>query len=217
VSRARSAAILVAALSLTGCTSPATPSAPVDRTVTRTVTGTRTPPATFTPTAAHSVRPLAPTAKAARVGRSEGAVERRCPYIAASQDESQVSVADIVGDHVYRTVVLTDYRPVGCRFYFYAPPYEAVADIVPTTFATARAAHNALVLTARAGTEQISEPNFVKGIDGICYRTRFFGPDGARDWAFAFAKGRVLVVVHTQRSDTSRNGLYLAQAIAKNF
>ena len=51
-------------------------------------------------------------------------------------------------------------------------------------------------------------------MDGICFTTKFFGPDGAEDWAFAFAKGRVMVVVYTQRTDTSRNALYLAQAIA---
>jgi hypothetical protein len=32
-----------------------------------------------------------------------------------------------------------------------------------------------------------------------------------------FAKGSRMVVVYTQRSDTSRNALYIAQAIAHKF
>lgn len=204
---------LTAALALlpAACTSStsAAPSTPPDTTVTRTVVATRTPPVTVKALPQRTAAPLPP-------GRStpRRSVEKRCPYIASSHSDSPVSVEDIEGDRIYRTVVLTDHTPVGCRFHFYAPPFEAIADIVPTTYRTATDAHNALVLTARTGTELITEHNFVPGLDGILFRTKFFGPDGARDWAFGFAKGRVLVIVHTQRKDTSRNALYLAQAIA---
>jgi hypothetical protein len=57
----------------------------------------------------------------------------------------------------------------------------------------------------------------VKGVTGICFKTKFFGPDGAKDWAFAFAKGKVLVVIYTQRFDTSRNALYIGRAVAAKF
>ncbi|MDT4988970.1 MAG: hypothetical protein QOI74_3064, partial [Micromonosporaceae bacterium] len=49
------------------------------------------------------------------------------------------------------------------------------------------------------------------------YRTKFFSRDGTQDWAFVFAKGEHMVIIHTQRKDTSRNALYLAQAIAGKF
>ena len=128
----RAAAVLTvcAALSivLAGCTSSSpAPAAPSDVTHTRTVVATATP--TYTPPPARTVTPRPPGSSL-----PAGEVERRCPYIASTpQDDPKVNVADIEGDHVYRTTVLTRLHPVGCRFYFYAPPYEAIADIVPRT------------------------------------------------------------------------------------
>ena len=222
--RSRVLAVAVAAAGvvlLGGCTSggPGGASSPAPVGTRTTIVGTRTagasPTTVFTPAPASSRRPLRPGKKA-----HAGERERSCPYIRSGLNEdngSGVNLADIEGDRVYRTTVLTGLKPVGCRFYFYAPPYEAVAEIHPQTFADAATAHNAMVLTARAGHEQIVERGFVPGLDGICFTTKFFGPDGAKDWAFAFAKGRVMVVVYTQRTDTSRNALYLAQAIARRF
>lgn len=207
-----------AALLLSGCTASGTggsssPTAPGTRT---TIVGTRPPPgAQFTPAAPSTRKPLRPGAKA-HPGERNGT----CPYIKTGLNEDNgkgVNLADIEGDRVYRTTVLTELRPVGCRFYFIGPPYEAVAEIRPQTFATATEAHNGMVLTARTGAELIVEKNFVKGVDGISFKTKFFGPDGKNDWAFVFAKGPVLVTVFTQRKDTSRNAFYLAQAIARKF
>jgi hypothetical protein len=161
------------------------------------------------------VRPLPPGSTAPK-----GEKDRPCPYIRAGLNVDGgggVNLADLEGDRVYRTTVLSGYHPVGCRFYFYAPPYEAIADIRPRRFATEVAAHNAMVLTARTGHELITERDFVRGVDGICFRTKFFGEDGARDWAFVFAKGPTMVAVYTQRTDTSRNALYIAKAIAGKF
>ncbi|MDT4910575.1 MAG: hypothetical protein QOI69_3816, partial [Pseudonocardiales bacterium] len=36
-------------------------------------------------------------------------------------------------------------------------------------------------------------------------------------WACVFAKGKVMVLVRTQRKDTSLNALLIAQAIAAKF
>lgn len=207
------------AVLVTGCTSsaPARPSpSPSPSQRTRTLIATSTAPApkvTLAPVT--SVQPLRP-GQPAPAGERNG----RCPYIRAGLNEdptTSANVADIEGDHVYRTTVLTTRTPVGCRFYYYASPYEAVADIVPTTFPSALAAHNALVLTARAGHNAESRPTFVPGVDGIRYQTRFDGPDGPNDWAFAFAKGRVLVVVHTQQDNSELNAELLARAIAGRF
>ncbi len=203
----------VAALSglLTGCTNSSGSGGGATVTTTRTTTHAATSAISVAPPS--TVAPLPPGAKP-----RAGEVEKPCPYIASTPDENpDVNLADIEGDHVYRTTVLTKHKPVGCRFYFYAGPFEAIADIVPRTFASATQAHNAMVLTARTGTDLMGQPEIVPGVDAVLYRTKFFGPDGNQDWACAFAKGRVMVVVRTQRKDTSRNALYIAQAIAKKF
>lgn len=204
-----------AALALAGCTSTSGPPVPTV-TGTRTVTMTRTPPApTYTPAPATTVAPLPQGVPAPK-----GEVERSCPYIAAGLDQEPTNgpnVADLEGDRVYRTTVLTGLTPVGCRFYFAYGSHEAVADILPKTFATPTDAYNAMVRTAEAGAQQIPQQNFAPGVTGISYQTLFYGPDGPRDWAFVFAKGRVMVVVHTQQSNTSRNALYLARALVAKF
>jgi hypothetical protein len=208
-----SALIAVAAL-LAGCSSSGTPS---PTTATQTVVSTRTAsraPA-FKPEPVATVHPLPPGTKPRR-----GEKEKLCRYVRTGlnqQSDGGVNMADLEGDRIYRTTVLTKYRPAGCRFYFYAPPYEAVADIRPFVFASAQEARDAMILTARTGRNLITEKDFVKGLVGISFQTRYFGPDHRRDWAFAFAKGTAMVVVYTQRSDTSRNALYIAKAIAGKF
>lgn len=213
-------ALAALALVLGGCTSgEGTPTTTTTSTHTRTVTATRSPSGQqFRPPHPATVHPLPPGTRP-----HKGEKDRACPYIRAGldvDDGSGVNLADLEGDRVYRTTVLTKYYPVGCRFYFYAPPYEAIAEIRPYRFGTAVAALNAMILMARTGRELITERNFARvpqGLTGICFRTKFFGADGARDWAFVFAKGRTMVIVYTQRTDTSRNALYIARAIAGKF
>lgn len=204
------------ALALTACTSSA--ATPEPRVSTRTSTATHTRPpstGTFTPPKPAAVRPLPPGAKPPR-----GEKERGCPYIRTGLNVDAgggVNLADLEGDRVYRNTVLTNRHPVGCRFYFYAPPYEAIAEIRPYTLGTPVQAYNAMIATAKTGHDLITERDFVKGVDGINFQTRFFGVDGNRDWAFVFAKGKHMVIVYTQRTDTSRNALYIAKAIAGKF
>ncbi|MDP9117256.1 MAG: hypothetical protein M3O28_08400 [Actinomycetota bacterium] len=206
------AALTAAVLTLSaGCTGK-TPPQP-DTTLTQTLTTTRTTtPAPPVPAAA-TVAPLPPGQAPAK-----GEVERSCPYIASTPDENpNVNVADIEGDHVYRTTVLTAMSPVGCRFYFYSGPFEAIADILTYRYATTLLAHNALVRVAAAGSNATGVPSLVAGVEGIQFQTKFYGPDGAADWACAFAKGTLLVVVHTQQNNNSSSAKYLAQAVAPKF
>lgn len=182
----------------------------------QTVTGTRPPPTPSydlpRPTFVH---PL-PPGKKAQAGERDGA----CPYIRPGLNIDAgggVNLADLEGDRVYRQTVLTELHPVGCRFYFYAPPYPAEAEIQPHTFASAAEARDAMILTARTGHNLIVEKNFVHGLTGICFQTKFFAEDGNRDWAFVFAKGKTLVIVYTFQTNVSRNALYIAQAIAEKF
>lgn len=221
--RAVVAAVGVAsAVCVSACTSSGAPGSPAGSTRVTTIVSTVTrtaatlPPATgpaFTP--APTVHPLPPGAAPRR-----GEVERTCPYLRAGLNVEPTggpNVADIEGDRVYRRTVLTALTPVGCRFYFYAPPYEAVADIVPRTYPSAAAARAALAGVVRTAPAAEARPGFVAGVDGVRFRTRFFGPDGERDWAFAFAKGRVLVVVRTQQTNVSVNAEQLARAVVGRF
>lgn len=205
---------------LAGCTKHQPPTTVTTQNVTQTrvVTETNPPQQSYTPPPAASVAPLPP-----HRSPPAGEVEQACPYIKPGlnidgYNDPAPNVAAIEGDRIYRMTVLSGLTPVGCRFYFYAPPYEAVADIAPYTFATANDAHNAMVLLAtKTGTDAVGQPNLAPGVQGILFRTQFFGPDNGRDWACAFTKGKIMVVVHTQRNDQSLSALRLAQAIVGKF
>ena len=204
--RAGLAALLVTC-ALAGCTSAPTPEIINDTTIDSTVTST-VPPSTsgYTPPPALTVTPLPPG-----FPPRPGEVEGGCPYI------SSLQVQNIVGSHVARTTMQTGTVPEGCRFYFYAPPYQAIADIVFSQLDSHTAAYNAAITLARAGTDATGKPSIAPGVDAVLFRTQFFGPDGARDWACAFAVGKALVVVHTDRFDTSFPALELARVIASKL
>jgi hypothetical protein len=212
----RAVALAIAVALVTSACTSSQPTPPQSSTIVRTHTIVVSPPAptptvTFTPKPAATVDPLPPNGQPRR-----GERERRCPYIASTpEQDSKTNVADIDGSHVYRTTVLTRLHPVGCRFYFYAPPYEAIVDIVPRRFATATDAYNAMVRTADAGRAAMGHKNIVPGVDAVLYRTKFFGPDRGRYWACAFAAGRTMVIVHTQRDDTALNALLIARVVAR--
>lgn len=212
---------VAAALVLAGCTaSHKTPTPTTStRTIDTTTTHTVSPGRNFHPPRATSVAPFPPDGKAPK-----GEVLKSCPYIKGGLDSEPTggpNIADLEGDRVGRITVLPRYHPEGCRFYFsYAygdTQHEAVADILPYTFPSHVAAHNAMILTARAGRNNQPVPNFVKGLTGIQYQTKFFGPDGKRDWAFVFVKGKIMVVVHTQQDNVPLNAQNIAAAIAKKF
>lgn len=106
-----------------------------------------------------------------------------CPYIRTGVDEDptdEPNVADIEGNRIHRTTVLTGLRPAGCRFYFINPPYQATADIQPFTYATAAAAHDQMVRIARAGRHQIGRPAFGGEIGGSSRPPSSTASDGAR-------------------------------------
>ena len=207
-------AAVAVALACAACTGKSTPPPqPVDSTVTQTVVHSTSVAPSYVPPPATTVAPLPPTASPAA-----GEKEKACPYIASMPtDNPAVNVGDIDGSRVYRTTVLTDRKPVGCRFYFWSDIFYAIADIVPTTFDTADEAHNAMILTGEAGKEFSGRSNIVPGVDAVVFRTKFLGRDGETDWACAFAKGKVMVVVHTEQTKTSFNALQLAKAVAPKF
>ena len=203
------ALVPVAAVLLSGCTGSSKLTPDTTTTQTQTVTHTSTPTSTFTPKPASTAAPLAPGDTPPR-----GTVEAKCPYIKSDHPDGPPNVADLEGDRVYRTLVLTTMKPVGCRFYFYAPPYEAVADILTQQFGSATDARAAMIATGDHGQHAEGVPNLIPGVDAVLYQTQFYGPDGSKDWACVFAKGTLMVIVHTQQNDTSFNARNLASAIA---
>jgi hypothetical protein len=211
-------ALAAGLLAVAACTSSTTVIPGSTRIVTHdsTVTSTLPPPKqTFTPPRPTFRKPLPPGAPT-----PPGEKDHECPYIKTGlnvDDGTGVNLADLEGDRVYRRTILTRYHPVGCRFYFYAPPYMPEAEIQPHQFKTAHEAFDAMILTAHTGHNLITEKNFVPGVDGICFQTKFYSGDGNRDWAFVFAKGRTMVIVYAFQDNTSRNALYIARAIARKF
>ncbi len=182
----------------------------IHHTITETVPAPTTPGASYAPPPATAVAPLGRSNAPMPPGETEGT----CPYI------SNGDLADAEGDHVYRTALLTTTKPDGCRFYFYSSPFQAIADIVPTTFASPTDAHDAMVATAEAGTSgtpPVSVPGLITGVDAILYRTAFNPTDGNDDWACVFAAGSVMVVVHTQQTNVSYNARAIATLIAPKF
>jgi hypothetical protein len=194
------AVLLVAAAALTACHSSATHSA-----------GTRTSsrplsPSTSSPPPATPAKPKpSPTPR-----RPVREVDGTCPYI-ATQD-----LADMVGSRVGRTTILTS-TPEGCRFYLPFGDFHAVAQITGKTYPDALTAHNAMVRTAEEGSQPIGIPSLAPGTEGILFRTSFYSPDGAADWACIFRRGRTVVTVKTDQNDTSFNAKEIAIAVSRRF
>jgi hypothetical protein len=202
-------AVLPVLALVAGCTSasPGVRDTTVVHTVTSTVhapTPRSAPP--FTPTPATTVVGLPPGAAPAR-----GEREATCPYI-STQD-----AAETEGNRIYRTTIITSAHPVGCRFYFWCCDFHATTDIVPRAFASPLEAYNAMVRTGEAGAKAIGVRALVPGVSAVLYQTKFYGPDGATDWACTFAKGRTMVTVHTNQNDVSFNAKQLAALIAPRF
>jgi hypothetical protein len=202
-------AVLPLLVLLAACTSNGKPD-PTDstHTTTQTITTHRPRPSAYKPA------PYKPAPATTVVGLPPGQQpppgekEGNCPYISTEQ------ARDTEGNRIYRTTVLTALHPVGCRFYFWCCDYHATMDIVPQTFATPTEAYNAMVRTGEAGTGTQGIDALVKGVSAVLYKTKFYGPDGAGDWACTFAKGKVMVTVHTNQNHVSFNAKALAQLIA---
>ncbi|SDI84318.1 protein of unknown function [Frankineae bacterium MT45] len=207
---------LLAPLLLAGCSRSAPTAASgttIYRTVTVTVTSPAAPKPTTAPTAAFVAKPQVPVGDIPPGGAiPSGWSKGDCPYI------DTATAAGANGNHIYLTTV-SNAKPVTCRFYFWADPFNAVLEIAPTTFATATEAHNAMVLTAKASpipSSVSSYPGFAPGVDLISFQTQLYGPDNGKDWAAVFAKGKTMVLVRTQQ-DVSEDARHIAQFIVGKF
>lgn len=128
-----------------------------------------------------------------------------CPYLSAQEAE------DLEGNRVGRTTVLSS-TPPGCRFYFAYDLSHMTLEITTQQFPDPIDANNAMVTTATAG----KNASAVQGIgDGaVLYQTTFYPPDGDDDWACAFIKGSLLVVVKTDQVSPSFNARRVAETVA---
>jgi hypothetical protein len=193
---------------LAGCT-PSTPSPIITTTVVTTLVPAPapkpTPTPTFHPPPARFV-PVLPGDGALPAGQRAGS----CPYI-----DTQ-SARNLEGNRIGPTTINST-RPIVCTFYYAYAPVRATLQIAPSVFASNVGAYNAMVLTGEAGAEVDSRRNIVPGVDAVLYRTKFYGPDGGRNWACSFAKGRTMVTVRTDRTDTSYNALQIAIAVVTRF
>lgn len=133
-------------------------------------------------------------------------IDSSCPYIGNQQ------VADIEGNRVGRSTVLTS-TPRGCRFYFAYADGHMTAQITVRMFATPTDAFNAMTRTG--APRAIGDPHIADG--AVLYQTRFYPPDGDKDWACTFAAGRHVVTVNTDQTSPSTNARNLARAIAGRF
>ena len=110
--------------------------------------------------------------------------------------------------------------PRSCAAVFSCLPFgdfHAVAQITVETYPDALTAHNAMVRTAEKGSQPIGIPSLAPGAEGILYRTSFYPPDGDRDWACIFRKGRTVVTVKTDQNDTSFNAEQIGIAVSATF
>jgi hypothetical protein len=190
------------------CTSGSPATEDSTRTIVTTITTHRPKPSgpTFTPAPATTVAGLPPGASPAA-----GQQESTCPYLTTAD------AATTEGNRIYRSTIITSRQPVGCRFYFWCCDFHATMDILPQTFSTPTDAYNAMVRTGEAGSNVTGIASLVPGVAAVLYQTRFYGPDGNTDWACTFAKGRIMVTVHTNQNDVSFNARQLAQLIAPKF
>lgn len=128
-----------------------------------------------------------------------------CPYLSAQE------AADLEGNRVGRTTVLST-TPPGCRFYFAYDLSHMTMEITTQTFDDPIDANNAMVTTATAGKNATAAAGIGDG--AVLYQTTFYPPDGDNDWACAFIKGNVLVIIKTDQISPSYNARHVAETVA---
>jgi hypothetical protein len=208
--RRRRAAVVLAGLVCsvaTGCTSGSADPGTATTTTTRTVTNTR---------------PAAPSGPLA-TGPTSAAAASSCPFL------SKQSAADKVGMRLARITVLTSGgKPIGCRFYAlqgsplsqseHLPgPKQPAVEILSTRYSSPLAAHNALVRLAQQQGTNLQQASIVGQAPGACFQTAFYPHDRGKDWACAFSKGTIMVVVRTVVTTPALSAILVSRAIAAKF
>ena len=69
-----------------------------------------------------------------------------------------------------------------------------------------------MVLAAQAGTN--ADPVTGIGDAAVLYQVGFYDLDAAQDWACAFIKGNLLVIINTDQKSPSFNARAVAEAVS---
>lgn len=132
-------------------------------------------------------------------------VEGDCPYL------SREDASSLEGNMVGRVTVVTT-EPPGCNFYFAYGDGHRVLQISTQRFIDPIDANNAMVLAAQSGSN--ADPVTGIGDAAVLYQVGFYDLDAAQDWACAFIKGALLVIVNTDQKSPSFNARAVAEAVA---
>jgi hypothetical protein len=210
VTRTVVAAALAAAL-LTGCTAhsaaPAGPSSPVPTTTT-VETITKPPPTA-------NQRPI-------DTGPTKASSAPDCPL------GGEQAVANKIGMRLARIQVLSTGGTVrGCRIYAlqHSPlattehlpgPHQPAVEVTSARYVDADAAHNAVARLADRGRNP-QRVHITPGVVGACFQTTFYPRDHGRDWACAFAKGTIAVLVRTVVVSPALDAIAVARLVAGHF
>ncbi len=162
--------------------------------------------ATAPRTVRHSATAPRKTTSAAKPTATVREVKKACPYL------SNQAEAIAEGKAVGRSTQLTT-KPVGCRFYLAYPDYHVVTEINVKAYPSELSAFNTVARTGGSTAE--STPGIGDG--AVLYRTAFYKPDGNQDWSCIFAKGKIVVTVHTDELHSSVDARNVAAAIVSKF
>lgn len=163
----------------------------------------RTQASTATRTVIHTAAPPTGPVAAGPTSSAKGT----CPYITTQR------VAHDLGMRLGRaTVQRSGGEVIGCTFYPLAhptaqcpaacfegenlpPASQPVLKLLITRYPDATAAHNAMVRTARAGSniQQVT----IGDSTGLAFQTDFYPRDKGKDWAVILTRGAKLVRVDT--------------------
>jgi hypothetical protein len=153
-------------------------------------------------------------------GPTHAAAASRCPFVTTPY------VHTTMGMRLGRiTVLRSGGNVVGCRFYALQGSYlhaqenlpgprQPVVEITTQRYASARDAHNAFVLLARAGRN--AQRTDLGVAVGVCFQTDFDPHDHGQDFACAGNKGSLEVVVRTVDTTGTFNTVAIAHAVLAN-
>ncbi len=114
---------------------------------------------------------------------------------------------------------------VGCRFYAlqgsplsrseHLPgPHQPALEILVSRYPSDLAAHNAFVRLDQAEGTNPQQASIVGQAPGLCFQTSFDAADKGKDWACAFSKGKLMVVLRTVVTKSALNVILVSRAVA---
>ena len=150
-------------------------------------------------------------------GPTTAATAQHCPLL------DRQTAANRIGMRLERiTVLRSGGAVVGCRIYalqgsplsaseHLPPANQPVIEIRLVHYRNTIASNNAIVRAADAGANPQQAP--INGTTAVCFQTAFYRKDRGRDWACAWAKGTLFVIVRTVVVKPAYNAIQVARAV----